>query len=275
MPSLAAEAEQALKNGDALAALKLLTEQVRARPQDAKLRVFLFQLLCVLGQWERALNQLNVSLELDPATLPMVQTYREAIACEALRRQVFAGQKAPMLFGEPETWVALLIEAMLREGRGEPDAARQLRGQALEQAPASPGTVTAGEAAPQDFAWIADADSRLGPMLEAVINGKYYWLPFNRLAQVDVHAPEDLRDAVWMPANFRFVNGGEVVGLIPTRYPDTELAAGDALALARRTEWREAAPGVYTGLGQRLLTTDQADIGLMDLRTVVLAQAGA
>lgn len=275
MPSLAAEAEQALKNGDALAALKLLTEQVRARPQDAKLRVFLFQLLCVLGQWERALNQLNVSLELEPATLSMVQTYREAIACEALRRQVFAGQKAPMLFGEPETWVALLIEAMLREGRGEPDAARQLRGQALEQAPASPGTVTAGEAAPQDFAWIADADSRLGPMLEAVINGKYYWLPFNRLAQVDVHAPEDLRDAVWMPANFRFVNGGEVVGLIPTRYPDTELAAGDALALARRTEWREAAPGVYTGLGQRLLTTDQADIGLMDLRTVVLAQAGA
>jgi type VI secretion system protein ImpE len=275
MPSLAAEAEQALKNGDALAALKLLTAQVRSRPQDAKLRVFLFQLLCVLGQWERALNQLEVSLELDPATLPMVQTYREAIACEALRRQVYAGQKAPMLFGEPETWVALLIEAMLREGRGEPDAARRLRGQALEQAPASPGTVTVGESAPQRFAWIADADSRLGPMLEAVINGKYYWLPFNRLAQVDVHAPEDLRDAVWMPASFRFVNGGEVVGLIPTRYPDTDLAAGDALALARRTEWREDAPGAYTGLGQRLVTTDQADIALMDLRSVTLAQADA
>jgi type VI secretion system protein ImpE len=275
MPSLAAEAEQALKNGDALAALKLLTAQVRSRPQDAKLRVFLFQLLCVLGQWERALNQLEVSLELDPATLPMVQTYREAIACEALRRQVYAGQKAPMLFGEPETWVALLIEAMLREGRGEPDAARRLRAQALEQAPASPGTVTVGESAPQRFAWIADADSRLGPMLEAVINGKYYWLPFNRLAQVDVHAPEDLRDAVWMPASFRFANGGEVVGLIPTRYPDTDLAAGDALALARRTEWREDAPGAYTGLGQRLVTTDQADIALMDLRSVTLAQADA
>lgn len=275
MPSLAAEAEQALKNGDALAALKLLTEQVRSRPQDARLRVFLFQLLCVLGQWDRALNQLNVSLELDPATLPMVQTYREAIACEALRRQVFAGQKAPMLFGEPETWVALLIEAQLREGRGEPDAARQLREQALEQAPASAGSLVVGESPPQDFAWIADADSRLGPTVEAVINGKYYWLPFNRLAQVDVHAPEDLRDAVWMPANFRFVNGGEVVGLIPTRYPDTDLAAGDALALARRTEWRETAPGVYTGFGQRLLTTDQSETGLMDLRSVTLAQADA
>jgi len=109
----------ALKDGDVQRALKLLTEQVRSHPQDAKLRVFLFQLLCVLGQWDRALNQLNVSLELDAGTLPMVQTYREAIACETLRLQVFAGHKAPMLFGEPETWIALLIEAMLREGQGD------------------------------------------------------------------------------------------------------------------------------------------------------------
>ena len=263
-------AEQALKHGDAQLALTLLTAQVRAHPQNAKLRVFLFQLLCVLGQWERALNQLNVSLELDAGTLPMVQTYREAIACERLRAQVFAGQKAPMLFGEPETWVALLIEAMLREGRNEPDAARQLRDQALAQAPAS-----AGMADGQRFEWIADADSRLGPTLEAVINGKYYWLPWNRLAKVDIDPPQDLRDAVWMPAHFEFTNGGEVVGLIPTRYPDTVLATGDLLALARSTDWRPTTPGVFVGLGQRLLTTDVAEFGLMDLRSVVLDPAAA
>jgi type VI secretion system protein ImpE len=262
-------AEQALKDGDALRALKLLTEQVRAHPQDAKLRVFLFQLLCVSGQWERALNQLNVSLELDAGTLPMVQTYREAIACETLRMQVFAGQKVPMLFGEPETWVALLIEAMLREGRGEADAARQLREQALEQAPASAGTADG-----QAFTWIADADTRLGPTLEVIINGRYYWLPWNRLAKVDIDPPEDLRDAVWMPAHFEFTNGGDVVGLMPTRYPDTALAAGDALALGRRTDWRESSPGVFVGLGQRLIATDTAEFGLMDLRSVTLQSAG-
>ncbi|MDE2397904.1 MAG: tetratricopeptide repeat protein [Burkholderiales bacterium] len=263
-----AAAEQALGQGDVQAALKLLTEQVRSHPQDARLRVFLFQLLCVLGQWERALNQLNVAFELDASTLPMVQTYREAIACETLRLQVFAGQKVPMLFGEPEAWIALLIEALLREGRGEPEAARSLREQALEQAPAS-----AGRANEQAFAWIADADTRLGPTVEAVINGRYYWLPWCRLSQVDIDAPEDLRDAVWMPAHFQFTNGGEVVGLIPTRYPDTVLAAGDALALARRTEWREGAGGVYTGLGQRLITTDGPEFALMDLRSVVLDAA--
>ncbi|KPF51957.1 virulence protein SciE type [beta proteobacterium AAP51] len=263
-------AELALKEGDVARALKLLTEQVRAKPQEAKLRVFMFQLLCVLGQWDRALNQLNVSLELDGSTLPMVQTYREAIACETLRLQVFAGQKVPMLFGEPETWVALLIEALLREGRGEADAARQLREQALEQAPA-----TSGQLDGQPFAWIADADSRLGPTVEAVINGRYYWLPWNRLSKVEIDPPQDLRDAIWMPAHFEFTNGGEVVGLIPTRYPDTNLAAGDALALARRTDWREALPGVFAGLGQRLFVTDTHEVGLMDVRTVTLDEAAA
>ncbi len=265
-----AAAEQALKDGDAALALKLLTEQVRSHPQDAKLRVFLFQLLCVLGQWNRALNQLNVALELDAAMLPMVQTYREAIACEALRMQVFAGQKVPMLFGEPEPWVALLIEALLREGRGEPDAARQLRVQALEQAPTSAGSVDG-----QAFTWMADADSRLGPVIEAVINGRYYWLPWNRVSRVDIDPPQDLRDAVWMPAHFQFTNGGEVVGLIPTRYPDTDIASGGLAALSRSTDWHEMPSGLVVGLGQRLFATDVADFALMDVRSVLMAEQPA
>lgn len=282
MPNTAA-AEQALKAGHAGDAIRLLTEQVRSHPQDAKLRIFLFQLMCVTGQWERALNQLNVAFELDASTLPMVQTYREAIACEALRQAVFAGQKAPLLFGEPETWTALLIEALLREGRGEAEAGRTLRAQALEQAPASPGAIHVGAADPaqagERFEWIADADMRLGPMLEAVVNGKYYWIPFNRLAQIDLEPPKDLRDAVWMPAELLFANGGQVVALIPTRYPGTALAGGDALALARATDWREVSPGVFHGLGQRLWTTEAAEHALMDVRKLALdelpAAAGA
>ena len=63
--------QDALHGGDPAQALKLLQDQVRAKPADAKLRVFLFQLLCVMGQWDRALNQLNVATELDASTLAM------------------------------------------------------------------------------------------------------------------------------------------------------------------------------------------------------------
>lgn len=254
--------QDALHTGDPAQALKLLQDQIRAKPADAKLRVFLFQLLCVNGQWDRALNQLNVATELDASTLAMAQMYREAIKCELLRAEVFKGKKVPMIFGQPETWLALLIEAMLREGQGDLAAAQKLRDEAFEQAPASSGTLD-GEA----FDWIADADMRLGPVVEAIINGKYYWVPFARLTNITIEAPEDLRDTVWMPAHFVFENGGESVGLIPTRYPGSE--AGDGLtALSRKTEWQEASPGVFTGLGQRLFTTNSGDKPLMDLRSI-------
>ena len=149
--SVADAAEQSLKAGDPVAALVHLQDQVRARPADAKLRVFLFQLLCVLGQWERALTQLKVASELDPATLAMAQTYREAVRCEAIRRDVFSGKKSPMVFGEPEPWLAFLIESLLSASR---DAAKsdELRRRAFDEAATS-----AGEINGQEFSWIADA----------------------------------------------------------------------------------------------------------------------
>jgi type VI secretion system protein ImpE len=262
-------AEQAIKEGDAQRALKRLSDQVRAHPQDAKLRVFLFQLLSVLGQWERAMNQLTVAGELDASTLAMVQTYREAIQCERLREEVFLGKRVPLLFGEPEAWVALLIEAVLREGQGDHEDARKLREQAFEQAPATGGMVD-GKA----FAWLADADMRLGPVLEAVINGRYYWVPMTRLSRIALEAPVDLRDCVWTAAQFEFTNGGQVVALVPTRYAGTDLGQG-ALALAHKTEWKETEPGFFTGAGQRVFATDVGDFGLMDVRSIVFESVDA
>lgn len=261
-------AEQALRAGDPQGALKLLQDQVRAKPSDPKLRIFLFQLLAVLGQWDRALNQLNVAGELDASTLVMVQTYRETIACERLRDEVFAGRKVPLLFGEPEPWVALLIEALLRDGRGEADAARQLRDQAFEQAPTSAGELHTGDAT-HAFEWIADADMRLGPVVESIINGRYYWVPIHRLAEIRIEAPADLRDRVWTAAQLLFTNGGEAVAFIPTRYAGTDLTDGQ-LALARRTDWVERQPGFHVGCGQRMFATDGGDYALMDLRCIRL-----
>src|SRR4051812_40322071 len=148
--TLSDAAEQHLKGGDPRAALARLQDDVRARPADAGLRVFLFQLLCVLGQWERALNQLKVACELDPIALAMAQMYGEAVRCEGIRREVFDGKKSPMIFGEPEQWLALLIESLLLAGRGERERSEQLRSRAFEEADTSSGTING-----QPFTWIA------------------------------------------------------------------------------------------------------------------------
>ncbi len=261
MPS---EAEQMIAAGEPAQALQLLQTQVKKQPADVKLRIFLFQLLCVLGQWPRAATQLEVCGELDALTLAMVNTYREALKCELVREKVFAGTTTPLVLGRPQEWVARLVEAMQAGARGESALAAQLRAQAFEMAPAAAGSLN-----DEAFEWVADADSRLGPVLEVIVNGRYAWVPFASLSKLTIEAPEDLRDFVWAPAHLEFPNGGDSVALVPARYP-LGAGAGGAEQLARSTDWEALADGQYAGRGQRVLVSSAAETGLLAVRELVM-----
>ncbi len=258
MSSASHDLAGALAAGDTTAALAAAQAAVRAAPSDPRPRIALFQLLCVLGNWERAGSQLEVVGSMDDSALAMVATYREAIRCEAVRASVFAGKTVPIAFGEPQEWLAWMVEAVHREARGDQAGADELRAKALDAAPASAGTIDG-----KRFEWIADADPRLGPVIEAIVNGRYVWMPFAALSRIDIEAPADLRDFVWTAAHFEFINGGEAFGLIPTRYPGTEASPLDDLKLARATDWNGS-----IGLGQRWWATDADEFALLDVRDV-------
>lgn len=246
--------------------LKRLQGEVRLHPEDAKLRTYLFQLLAVNGDWQRALNQLQVSAQLAAGAIPMAQTYREAIRCEAFRAEAFAGKRTPHVLGEPPPWIGLLVESLEKLAQGHVAAAEALRANAFEQAPAKGGTID-GKA----FEWIADADPRLGPVCEAIIDGKYYWVPFERLVRVKVEAPTDLRDVVWASAQLELATGAKQIALLPARYPGTESSDKDALRLSRMTEWRELGPATHAGIGQRMWATDAGEFALLDTREIVFS----
>jgi len=266
---MAANPQDLLTAGDPVGALKALQQTVRANAADVKQRIFLFQLLCVLGQWQRALDQLKVCGELDASALVMVNTYDPAIRCEAVREAVFGGRTLPHVFGPPSPWVALLAQALQLDDQGQPQAAAQARAQALDQAEPSAGLL--GDTR---FEWLADADSRLGPTLEVIINGRYGWLPFSHLKALVVEPVADLRDLVWAPAHLRFHNGGDSVALLPVRYAGTPLAEGGSLALSRQTDWLPLADGQFRGVGQRLLSSDAAELGLLEVKTITFDEAG-
>lgn len=265
---MAATAEQLLAEARIEAALEELQRTIRANPSVAKHRIFLFQLQAVRGEWEKALTQLNVAAELDPIALGMAQMYREALRNEALRAEVFAGKRTPLVLGQPPEWIGLLIEALRLLGQDQVGAAADLRARAFDAAPASPGMLDG-----QPFEWIADADPRLGPVLEVIVNGRYFWVPFTNIREIRIEPPTDLRDFVWTPAYFTWVNGGEAVGVIPTRYPGSEKDADDLVRLARKTEWIDKGQDFFIGRGQRLLATDAGEHALLDVRTISLQPA--
>jgi len=262
------QAEELLREGKLDEALAKLQDQVRNDPAKAELRMFLFQLHSVMGNWAKALTQLNVAAELDGEKMLVAEICRPALECEAFRSAVFEGTRRPLVFGEPAEWVSLMIRANELLAQGEPGAAGKLREQAFEAAPAVAGQING-----KPFEWLADADTRLGPILEAIVDRKYFWVPMTRIQAVRVEEPKALRNMVWAEAQFTWSNGGQAPGLIPTRYAGSEGAADGALRLGRQTSWNQFDGGHFVGLGQRMLATDRDEYPLLEVRSIVLDNA--
>jgi type VI secretion system protein ImpE len=262
-PARAMKAEEYIRAGRLEEALADLQNAIRAKPEDSRLRIFLFQLQCVLGRWDKALTQLQLLEQMNAETMMLAQVFQPVINCEVLRAEIFAGKRTPIIFGEPMEWLGLLVKANEHIARNEFAAAAGLRDRAFEAAPATPGALDG-----KPFEWIADADSRLGPVLEVILEGRYVWVPFCRVKRIHVERPTDLRDLVWAPAQFVWTNGGEASGHIPCRYPQTEKSADGALRLGRKTEWTEPEEGLCLGLGQRVLVTEEGDHPLFECGTI-------
>ena len=264
MGDLAADATRRFRDGDLSGSLASVTSAVKQAPADPRLRVFLSQILMVQGDWKRALSQLKLLAELDASALPMVHGYRAAILCEQLREAVFAGERTPKVLGDPPQWIALQLQSLQQAARGRFLEAGELRERAWDECPELRGEVDGGR-----FSSLSDSDTRIGPVIEALIDGSYFWIPLERVREIGLEEPKDIRDLVWLPAEFRWDNGGTAVGFIPSRYPGSA-AAEESLALARRTEWRDEAGDCVHALGQRVWATDERDYSMFEVRKILI-----
>jgi protein involved in temperature-dependent protein secretion len=95
-------AKELLREAKVAEALTELQHEIRANPTSGLLRIFLFQLCCVTGSLDRALNQLQVAAGFDPESEMLARIFKQVIECELYRRRVFEGIATPLVFGEPE-----------------------------------------------------------------------------------------------------------------------------------------------------------------------------
>ena len=257
---------EAFKGGHLAEALALAKDAVRKAPSDARHRSVLFQLYCVQGNWEGARTQLKLVGDFDVEAMLWVGVCEKVLACEASRQAVFAGQAAPTLFGKPPEWIGGTIEALRLGREGQWPAAAASQAHALEAAPAT-AAVLNGQSVP----WVADGDSRLGPLLEAFIDGKYYWIPFEHIREINLRPRTHMMDSLWAPADFRWLNEGAAAGYIPVRYPGSELSPDPLIQLGRKTEWQEPTENFFCGLGHRTFVTEAAEFGVAEIQSLHFA----
>lgn len=258
-----ADADALLRQADVDGARAALVEAVRAAPGDQRLRMFLFQLLAIGGEWDKARNQLQSLAQLSPEAQMLSVTYNQVIDAEKARDAVFSGAgEAQLLMGEGG-WAEGVAQAIGKFARGEAAEGEALRDAAFDLAPEMPGTCDG-----RRFDWITDCDSRFGPTFEVVLGGKYGLLPFDVVKSITSTGPEDLRDTIWYPVEMEFRNGHSAAAFLPARYPGTEKAESGLERLGRVTEWTEQDWG-QQGSGQRLWTfSDDGDCGILEFRKI-------
>ena len=253
-------ADVLLAAGDLDGARRVLVETVKRAPADQPARMFLFQLLALSGEWDKAAAQLRALASLSPEAQMLSVVYGQALEAEKQRAAAFAGAAPVAVLVASSPWVETLAESIGAFAGGETGRGEDLRAAAFEAAPATPG-----ECDGRAFGWIADADPRFGPCFEAIVAGRWGLVPFEAVSAMTSQGPADLRDVIWYPVEMALRSGQSAAALLPARYPDTE--RGDpAERLGRSTVWRAGSSG-DEAVGQRLWSFDDGDdVGLLSLR---------
>ena len=227
-------------------AIDELSVALRQDPMDRQARTFLFELLCFVGDFDRANKHLEMVAHDSKETKTGGLLYHAALQAERTRQDLFEGklENAPV-----------------------PSA------DAAVKAPAA-GTFNG-----RPFESIEDADPRIGAQLEVIAGLDYMWVPFEHIQSIDLVAPRRLRDLYWAPATlhtgpaFKGQDLGEV--LLPALAPQTFLHPDDAVKLGRVSVWERDEDGVEAPYGLKMLLVDGAETPLLELRELRISSAAA
>lgn len=230
------QAQNLFREGKLSEAIASAAALVRESPADARLRTFLFELLCFAGDYDRAEKHLHLlgtgSGEKDREVGALL--YHAALHAERTRTEMFEKGESPI---------------------------------------ASPAPEVGGTLNGQPFSTIEDADPRIGARLEIFAAGNYMWLPFAHIASIKMEPPRRLRDLLWAPVvlrtgpDFKGVELGEV--LLPALSPLSCRHADEAVRLGRMTVWEEQ-NGDPVPFGQKILLVDGEEFPILELRTLTI-----
>lgn len=228
-------AQELWKAGQLDEAIQALNGELRNDPANAKKRIFLFELLCFAGQFDRAEKQLEILAQGGQQAEMGTLIYRAALHAERIRQGMFEKKDYPST-------------------QASSDVKGALNG--------------------KEFTSLSDGDSRIGGNLEVFAAGAYLWLPFAVIASVEMQPPKRLRDLLWAPAVLRCSEDykGQELGevLLPMLTPFAWKHADPNVRLGRSTVWEQAEKDGPFPMGQKIIVADDEDVAALDIRNLTL-----
>ncbi len=262
-------AKQLFEQGQLKAAIDQLISEVKARPTDTSARTFLFELLCFAGEYDRAAKQLDVIATQNAQTEAGVIAYRNCLQAARERRNLWAEGVHPHFLADPPDYVDLHLAAINQVRDGNNSEARLLLDKAEKQRPALPGVCDGAE-----FYDLRDADDFTAPVLEVAIKEQYAWIPFEQIRELEIAAPEQLRDLLFTPVRVVLIDGTQAQFFAFALYAGSSADADEQVKLGRLSEWRELAADLVRGAGTKIWMIGDEDKPILDVRSITFhAQA--
>jgi type VI secretion system protein ImpE len=258
------DAKQLFDSGNLQSAISQLTADVKASPRDLRNRIFLFELLCFTGDWQRAERQLDAVAQVSgDATVELgIEVYRGILRAEASRRQLFQGEsRQPKFLSEPPLYTALHLKALTEIIEQHFDQAET----SLKESSALRKNLQ-GEIDDTHFDDFKDGDDLIAPFLEVIVRADYLWLALEDIVRLEIPPPRTLRDLLWIPGKVELREQQTIDVFIPVQYYGSSDHAEDPVKLGRMTVWENVGEETNLGKGQRTFLIDGDERSLLEIR---------
>ena len=257
------DAKLQLDKGNLSAAIESAINLVKTNPTNEAARIFLFELSCFAGDWERAERQLEVIGHQDVNAMIGSKIFQGNFQGERDRMKYFSDGQKPEFMSPKPAYLDTLMAANNRLREGNHAEARQLLDQVEEERPAFKVSING-----EGFSDFRDYNDLTMCVFEVLLRGNYLWLPFEQVQKIDLFKPKSLRDLYWIQANVEMINGTSGEMFLPALYSGTWKSTNDQVRLGRMTDWRDVGSETYVGEGMRVFWMDGRDKSILDIETL-------
>jgi type VI secretion system protein ImpE len=262
------DAKELIKAGNLSGALTQLNEEVKNSPSDPAKRTVLFQVLCYLGEWDKAERHLDLLAAQKSSAETGVQLYKNLIAAERERAEVARGERRPSFATKAPPYLELWFSARESIAQGNSAEAAASFARIEAELPQLDGTLNG-----KSFSGFKDLDASLSLFIELFIYERYLWVPVASLVELSVTQPVTLLDLLWSPGRIATRDGFVSQCYLPVLYPGTAASGDDRVRLGRVTEWRDLGEELYQGAGQHLYQAGGEEVALLELRELRFSES--
>lgn len=236
---------------------------VKSAPAEQSKRLFLFELLALAGDLEKARRQIDAIQYGEPEKDMGVASYRKLLDAEEYRRKVFREGIMPQFLKPPPEHLDKRLQAVNALRNQQPAEALKLLNEADQAAPPAKGMLNG-----KPFTSLRDCDDLFGPTLEVMAHGDYYWVPLEHIDSIGMIAPKYPRDLLWFPAKLAIKEGPAGDVFLPAIYPNSHEHDDSQIKLGRTTDWKELEGGPVLGVGARMFFVGEESMPLLEWRNL-------